>query len=276
MAFFPSRSVALSIGPIAIHWYGIMYLLGFLLGMWLLPRLMRCRGLSLSAEQRDKLVFNVFLGVLLGGRLGYVLFYGGSEYFAQPLKILAVWEGGMSSHGGFIGVTIALLIFAWKERVKLLPLADVLVVPVALGLALGRIGNLINGELYGTITLLPWGMHFPGVEGLRHPTQIYAALKDVLIAFACFLHLRRTTGSQRAHGMTAALFLILYALLRFLVEYVRDQSFVSTYVTSGVRLSEGQLLTIPIFIVGVMLLLFVWSRPPGDAGRHPLPCMEKE
>ncbi|MFA5800211.1 MAG: prolipoprotein diacylglyceryl transferase, partial [Candidatus Peribacteraceae bacterium] len=247
MELFPSRPVALSIGPVDIHWYGIMYLLGFLLGMWLLPRLQRYRGLSLSAEQRDKLVFNVFLGVLLGGRLGYVLFYGGSEYFAYPLKILAVWEGGMSSHGGFIGVTIALLIFAWRERVKLLPLADVLVVPVALGLALGRMGNLINGELYGTITLLPWGMHFLGVEGLRHPTQIYAALKDILIALVCFLHLKHTAGSQRSHGMTAALFLIFYALLRFLVEYVRDQSFVSTYVIGGVRLSEGQLLTLPVF-----------------------------
>ena len=186
------------------------------------------------------------IGVVAGGRLGFVLFYEPSYYLSHPLEVIAVWQGGMSSHGGFIGVTVAIL-WALRERKNLiLPIADVIVIPIALGLACGRIGNFINQELYGTVTTLPWGIAIPGEDGLRHPTQLYAVAKDLLIALACYLHLQKT----RIPGKTFALFLMMYGALRFLVEYVRDNDvFIGPF-------SEGQLLTFPIIIAGVLL----WRR----------------
>lgn len=247
---FPSRAVALSLGPFDIHWYGLMYLLGFLIGIRLLRCLVRHRQLDLTPAQRESLLLAVFLGVLLGGRLGFVLFYGGSYYDAHPLEILAVWHGGMSSHGGFIGVLLALLIYCKRQNINLFALADVLVVPVAIGLALGRLGNFINGELYGTVTTLPWGMSFAGAEGLRHPTQLYAMLKDLLIALVCLRHLRWPRTDSQPPGRTLAIFLILYAVLRFIVEIFRDQPYGYTSVL-GIMLSRGQMLTLPLFVLGL-------------------------
>lgn len=255
LQFFPSRAVALLIGPVAVHWYGILYVIGFLIGIGLLPRLLRYRNLSLTHSELESLFITVFLGVILGGRLGFVLFYGGNFYLQNPVEILAVWHGGMSSHGGFLGVLLMLLWFTSKHRIPFFRLMDVLVIPIAIGLALGRIGNLINGELYGTITTLPWGMHFPAVEGLRHPTQLYAVLKDLLIALVCFLHLKQYSVRS---GQTTALFLMMYAVLRFAVEIFRDQPYGYTPIF-GVLLSRGQLLTIPLFLAG-SLIWFVRSR----------------
>ncbi len=258
MQFFPSREIALSIGPLSIHWYGIMYLLGFTIGMWLLPKLQKLRSLDMTAAQRESLVLHVFFGVLLGGRLGYVLFYGGTHFFEHPLEIFAVWQGGMSSHGGIIGVILALLLFTRRQRIPLLKLTDTVMVPVAIGLALGRVGNFINLELYGTITTLPWGMAFPGADGLRHPTQIYAILKDLLIAALCFWHIKRTAGVERAAGVTTAIFLVSYGILRCVVETFRDQSPYGYMPFLGLDISRGQLLTIPVIALGV--LLYVWTR----------------
>ncbi|MEQ1849064.1 MAG: prolipoprotein diacylglyceryl transferase [Candidatus Peribacteraceae bacterium] len=253
---FPSREVLLSIGPLSVHWYGVMYAIAFLLGLFLLRRLLPYRSLLLSKQQIDKLFVWIVLGVVLGGRLGFVLFYGDASYLSEPLRILAAWEGGMSSHGGFIGVTIALLLFCRRNKVSLLSLTDVLVVPIALGLMLGRIGNLINGELFGTVTSVPWAMSFPHAEGLRHPTQIYATLKDLFIALVCFGHLRMTAKTEKPGGTTAT-FLLLYGLLRFCLEYFREQSYAGTEL-AGVILSRGQLLTLPILLLGVAV--FLWSR----------------
>jgi phosphatidylglycerol:prolipoprotein diacylglycerol transferase len=260
MSIFPSRAILLSIGPVAIHWYGVMYAIAFVLGIFLLPVMAKKRGFLLSRSQLDSLFLSLFLGVLLGGRIGFVLFYGSTEYLVHPLRIFAVWEGGMSSHGGFIGVIIALIAFSRQQHVSLLRLADSVVVPVAIGLALGRLGNFINGELYGTVTSLPWGMYFPGAEGLRHPTQLYAVLKDLLIATICYLHLRVTQRSFRP-GATAALFLIQYSSFRFFVEYFRDQpyGFVSIL---GWSVSYGQLYTIPLFIFGVGFYCWVMRFSP--------------
>ena len=155
----------------------------------------------------------------------------------------------MSSHGGFIGVLIALLWTVRKHRWDLFVLADLITVPVAIGLALGRLGNFINQELYGPVTTLPWGIAIPGVEGLRHPTQIYAMIKDLFIASVCFWHLRYA----QKKGQTMALFLILYGLLRFLIEYVRIQEYGWIHI-GFIALSRGQLLTIPIFLFGMGLL----------------------
>ncbi len=262
ITILPSRAVALSIGSFDVHWYGIMYALGFILGLMLLPRLEKKTGLSLSERDRESLLLSVFLGVLLGGRIGFVLLYGGSYFIEHPWKIFAVWEGGMASHGGFIGVALAILWFVRTRRIDFFRLTDTIVVPVALGLALGRIGNLINGELYGTVTTLPWGMHFPGVDGARHPTQIYATLKDLSIALLCFLSLRPFYAQTAATtGRTTALFLCSYAILRFIVEAFRDQPYGFIDV-GGLLLSRGQLFTIPLFLVGIGL--FIVRRRPAS------------
>ncbi len=249
--FFPERAVAVSVGALSIHWYGIMYLLGFLIGASLLKTLQHRRHLHMSEDDRNSLVVHVVLGVLLGGRLGYILLYEPAVYLKHPLEMLAVWHGGMASHGGFIGVAIALILFCRRKKIALLQLADVIVVPVAIGLALGRLGNFINGELYGSITTLPWGMHFPGVSGLRHPTQIYAMIKDITIAACCYAHLTRTARAHR-YGMTTALFLTMYGCLRFVVEIYRDQPF-GFYFFGPVSLSYGQLYTLPIIASGIVL-----------------------
>jgi phosphatidylglycerol:prolipoprotein diacylglycerol transferase len=261
MELFPSRAIALSAGPLSVHWYGVMYALAFLLAFWWLPRLTKYRQLQLSAADKEHLSLALILGVLLGGRLGFVLFYGFDYFIAHPLEILAVWRGGMSSHGGFIGVIVALILFARTKRVSLLALGDIIVVPVAIGLAFGRLGNFINGELYGTVTSLPWGMVFPEIEGLRHPTQLYAMAKDLFIALVCFLHLKRTAGSTKMRsGTTAGIFLMFYGILRFIVEIFRDQpyGFVSI---AGLQLSWGQVYTLPILIVGgIVLIVALFSQ----------------
>lgn len=244
--FFPSRVIAVEILGFNVHWYGLLYFAGFVIAWVLLPRLQRERELSLSSDEWSRLISWIVVGVIVGGRLGYVLFYDPWYYLSNPLEIFAVWKGGMASHGGFIGVTLAMLWALRKNKHQIFAIADVLVIPVAIGLALGRVGNFINQELYGTVTTLPWGITIPSEETLRHPTQIYAVIKDLFIALVCYLHLKRRPFIA---GRTLALFLMLYGVLRFLVEFVRDQQGVYVW---GV-LSEGQLLTIPVFIAGVIL-----------------------
>jgi len=259
MEFFPSRTIALSLGSVDIHWYGVMYAVAFLIGLWMLRPLLRYRAIDLTKKQIDRLFLFVVLGVLLGGRLGFVFFYGGGEYFADPLRILRVWEGGMASHGGFLGVAIALCLYTWREKISLLRLVDVLVVPVAVGLACGRLGNFINGELYGTVTSVSWAMTFPHAEGLRHPVQLYAIVKDLFIASVCFWHLCSTAPAFFA-GRTTAIFLLLYGLLRFIVEHFREQTYALTDFF-GATLTRGQLLTVPIILTGIILFLLTTRWP---------------
>lgn len=259
LELFPSRAVAVSVFGFGIHWYGILYVLAFLLAFLILPRIQRYRSLSLSRDEWSAVLTAGILGVLLGGRLGFVLFYHPLYYATHPLEVFAVWRGGMSSHGGFLGVGIAFLLVCRRMRIPLLALLDVVVVPAALGLALGRVGNFINQELYGTVTTLPWGIVIPGVEGLRHPVQLYAVLKDLCIAAVCFWHLRRTQA--RAPGGTFAVFLMLYGLLRFLLEYVRAQE-IAPLTFGSISLTIGQLYTIPILVVGCALFFFSPMRTP--------------
>ncbi|PIQ76701.1 prolipoprotein diacylglyceryl transferase [Candidatus Peregrinibacteria bacterium CG_4_9_14_3_um_filter_49_12] len=253
-ALFPSRKVALEIFGFSVHWYGLLYLLGFLLAFYLLPRLQRYRGLHLSSDEWSHILSAAIVGVLVGGRLGYVFFYA-PELLKTPLEVLKVWHGGMSSHGGFIGVALALWWSLRKKNMPLLAIADTAVVPVAIGLALGRLGNFINVELYGTVTDVPWAMAIPGVEGLRHPLQFYGMAKDLFIASVCFVHLRRTS----IPGKTFGLFLMVYGVLRFLLEYLRQQYY-APLLLGSLEISRGQLLTVPLFLLGLLLWVYVSKK----------------
>ena len=250
IAFFPSRQVVLELFGFPIHWYGVMYLLAFLLAFFLLPRLQKHRSVHILKDDWSNLLSWAVIGVLVGGRLGYVLFYAPELLLRDPLEIVKVWHGGMSSHGGFLGVVLSVGLYLRYRHIPLLPLADIAVAPVAIGLALGRFGNFINLELYGTVTDLPWAMAIPGIEGLRHPVQFYAIGKNLFIAGVCYWHL--THVRPAIPGRTMALFLMLYGILRFLVEYVRAQEY--PLIDLGiVFLSRGQLLTIPIFAAGIVI-----------------------
>ncbi len=254
--FFPSRQVFVEFFGLSVHWYGIMYLLAFLVAWAMLPRLQKYRGLSLSEEEWSGLLSWSIVGVILGGRLGYVLFYEPAYFFAHPLEIFAVWQGGMSSHGGFIGVTLALFYSLRNRREDMLRIADLIVVPVAIGLALGRVGNFINQELYGRVTTMPWCMNVPGVDGCRHPSQLYAVAKDLTIAGVCFYYLAHVTARP---GRVASLFLMLYGAFRFFVEFFREPDH-----SLFLLLTRGQLYSIPVFIAGVLLWRYV-SKPRSAA-----------
>lgn len=254
-AIFPSRTIALVLFGFPIHWYGLLYLLSFLVAWFLVSRIQKYRSLSLTDDDWSSLLSAAILGVIIGGRVGFILFYEPSFFFHHPSEILKVWHGGMSSHGGFLGVAIAML---WvmrnrtgEERLKI---ADVVIIPVAIGLMLGRLGNFINQELYGTVTTLPWGIAIPGIEGLRHPTQLYAMAKDLLIACVCFWHLRSV---RTRPGETCAIFLMLYGILRTLVEQFRLQEYTGLGLGAW-DITRGQVLTVPLFFVG--LLMFVVIR----------------
>ena len=256
MQFFPSRQVAFEILGLSVHWYGLLYLAAFLLSYVLVFRLQHLRSLSLSKDDISVLLSWAVIGVIVGGRMGYVLFYEFGYFSNHLLEVLYVWNGGMSSHGGFIGVAIALGYGLKKRAVPLLPFLDVITVPIAFGLACGRLGNFINWELYGTVTDVGWAMAIPGVEGLRHPTFFYSFAKDILIAAVCFRHLRLAAARP---GTTFTIFLILYGVLRFAVEHYREQPY-GWFDIGIMSLSRGQLLTVPLIAVGVISFLMVGRR----------------
>lgn len=255
MQFFPSRAVAVELFGFAVHWYGLLYLAAFLLAYHLLGTLQSKRSLSLSQEIRSSILSWAVLGVILGGRMGYVLFYEPQYFVQHPLEILFVWNGGMSSHGGFLGVTLALTHALKKHNVPFLPFLDICTVPIALGLACGRLGNFLNWELYGTVTAVPWAIAIPSVEGLRHPTFFYAIAQQLCTALICYLLLRRPIRP----GVVFSVFLLLYGSLRFIVELFREQTYALTDL-GFITLTRGQLLSIPILLIGFFLFAWLCTR----------------
>lgn len=252
--------VAVSIGPLAIRWYGLMYLVGFAVAFFLgRYRIARAQAPRVSLATLDDLLFFSVLGVVLGGRLGYVLFYKADYYLAHPLEIAAVWQGGMSFHGGFLGVLVALWYVARKHRLRWLELTDFFAPLVPLALAAGRVGNFINGELYGRVTDVPWGMvfHAPGAGHLpRHPSQLYQfALEGVLLFAILWLYSTR----PRPVGAVSALFLLGYGVFRFVAEYFREPDDFLGLLALG--LSMGQWLSLPMILIGVAMLAWAFQRP---------------
>jgi phosphatidylglycerol---prolipoprotein diacylglyceryl transferase len=252
--------VAIHLGPIAIRWYGIMYLVGFGLAFWLgRLRIAQARAGRITRAILDDLLFFVVLGVVLGGRLGYVLFYKPAYYFSDPLEILAVWHGGMSFHGGFLGVLLALWWVARRHGLQWLELTDFVAPLIPLALAAGRIGNFINGELYGRVTDLPWGMVFssPGAGPLpRHPSQLYQfSLEGVLL----FVILWTWSAKPRPRGAVSGAFLLGYGLLRFAAEYFREPDDFLGLLALG--MSMGQWLSLPMIGLGIAMLVWTLHRP---------------
>lgn len=264
MLVYPQfNPIALQLGPIAIHWYGLMYMAGFMTFLYL----GRKRIVMLNLKQYDNkllddLLFYGVLGVILGGRLGEVLFYNPGYYFSNPLKILAVWEGGMSFHGGFLGVLVAMAIFAHQHRLRWLELMDFVAPMVPPGLAFGRLGNFINGELWGRPTDVPWGMVFPKVDNLpRHPSQLYEfALEGALLFVLLWFYARK----PRPTGAVSGLFLIGYGSFRFIAEFTRNpDDGIFGLMTFGV--SMGQWLSLPMVIAGIAMMTWSLRRKPVDA-----------
>lgn len=248
--------VIVHLGPLAIRWYGVMYLLGFVSGFYLIRALRRRRNLQLTDEGISDLLFAAVLGVVLGGRLGYVLFYNAGYYLEHPLQILAVWEGGMSFHGGLLGVAVATSIFCLRRRLPLLLTGDILVTAATVGLGLGRLGNFINGELWGRVTTVPWGMVFPSGGALpRHPSQLYEAVLEgpVLLIILWLLHRR-----QPAHGVPFFIFFLCYGSFRFALEFFRQPDAHLGFLWGGATM--GQLLSLPMVAIGVGGLLLVSRR----------------
>jgi len=252
--------IAFRIGPVKVHWYGIMYLLGFASAWWLARRRAAKPGSTWKPNDVDDLIFYAMLGVILGGRIGYVLFYGltfwGSDLW-YPLKI---WEGGMSFHGGLLGVAVALTLFAWRRGRNAADVYDFTAPLPALGLFFGRIGNFINSELWGKATTVPWGFRVNGV--VRHPSQLYEATLEGLVLFAVLWWF---TSRPRPRLAPSGLFLLMYGAARFLIEFVRVPDEHIGYLAGG-WLTEGQVLSMPMILAGIGMLAWAYRarQPSGN------------
>ena len=247
--------VAIHLGPLAVRWYGLMYLVGFAL-VWAVGRYAiktRPHAVWTARDLEDALFYGI-LGTIVGGRLGYVLFYKFGEYLLAPWRIFFVWEGGMSFHGGFLGVIIALWWYAHRHRQSWLAITDFIAPLVPLGLGAGRLGNFINAELWGRAASVPWAMIFPNVDRVpRHPSQLYEfALEGV----ALFIVLWWYSAKPRPRGAVSAWFLIGYGVFRFAVEFTREpDNFLGLL---ALNLSMGQWLSLPMIFAGIAL--YIWAR----------------
>jgi phosphatidylglycerol:prolipoprotein diacylglycerol transferase len=256
--------IAIQIGPIAIRWYALAYITGLAVG-WQFIRRLAARGASgLNRAQIDDLLFWVAMGVILGGRLGYVLFYRPDHYLFNPLEILKVWQGGMSFHGGMLGVIVAIIWFSRRNKLPVLGVGDTVAVAVPIGLFFGRIANFVNGELYGRASNAPWAMVFPD-GGLipRHPSQLYEAGLEGLVLFLVLAWLAYRTSALRRPGLTTGVFLVGYGLARGIIELYREPDVGIALPDIGVTM--GQLLSLPMLIIGLLLISHARSHPPLDS-----------
>ncbi len=236
--------VLVTIGPIRIHYYGIIFVLGILATYFLFRRLAKERGLPLSARDFDDYVIYGVIGVVGGARIGSIL-SDLSHYLSSPLKIFAFWEGGMAFHGGLVGLALVGFIYCRKKKISFYDVADLTVIPAALALGFGRIANFINGEFYGTVTTLPWGVKFPAAEGFRHPVQLYEAVKNFFIFEALWL----IKGKSLPKGFLFWLFITMYGALRFTLEFYKDLP------PLLFNLTWGQVWSLPMILIGAFMLI---------------------
>lgn len=248
--------VFLRLGPLQFRWYGLMYLIGLTLAYFIILARARAQKLPMDKDQVYDMIVYAAVGVFAGGRLGYVLFYNLSYYLENPLKIFAVWEGGMSFHGGLIGTIIALVLFARRQGITILTIADLAAGVTPVGLGLGRIGNFINGELYGRPTDVDWCMVFPaGGPACRHPSQLYESLLEGLLLFTVLWLLTRRLPPP---GTIFGAFLVGYGLCRIVVEFFREPDAQIGFLFGSI--SMGQLLSLPMIVAGTVILAVAFQR----------------
>lgn len=265
--------IAFQVGPFAVRWYGLAYIAGFICAFLVIANLAKRWKVRVDEDSFFTIVFAVIIGVILGGRLGYVLFYGDGYYLQHPEKILAFNEGGMSFHGGLIGVLAGGMIAAKITRIPFLTLADMGCVGAAIGLFFGRCANFVNGELWGAPTDLPWGVVFGGAAGeiARHPSQLYEALLEGVVIFIVLFALSRKKPPL-PRGTHFGLFLIMYGTFRFLVEFIREPDVQLGYLWGG-WLTMGQLLSLPLVIAGIVILIYALKMKLPQQG---IPEMEQK
>lgn len=237
------------IGPLAVRWYGLMYLIGFAASLLLVKYQIKKRALSLGSEFVETLYTYLILGLLLGARIGYVIFYNAAYYFNHPLEVFAINQGGMSFHGGLIGVIIGGLLFCGKHKVDVWLVSDLVVATAPIGLGLGRLGNFINGELYGRVTNVPWAMIFPGESLPRHPSQLYEFFLEGVVLFTVLW----TMKGRMKEGRLTALFIILYGAFRTFVEFFREPDPQIGYILGFITM--GQILSSFMMIAGIVLYI---------------------
>lgn len=252
--------VAIQLGPLKVHWYGLMYLIGFYGAWWLGTRRARFAHVGWSRDQVTDLLFYVVLGVIVGGRVGYVLFYGFEGFLADPSSLLRLWEGGMSFHGGLLGVIVSYFWFARVKGLHVFDVADFAAPLIPFGLLTGRIGNFINGELYGAPTDLPWGMVFPeaGPEP-RHPSMLYEAFLEGAVMLALLWWMGKRPQPRMA---LSGAFLVLYAVFRSAVEFVRLPDAHIGYLYGTTWFTMGMQLCIPMFVAGAVMLILAYRPRP--------------
>ncbi|MGF1899588.1 prolipoprotein diacylglyceryl transferase [Aliivibrio sifiae] len=248
--------ILFQIGPLAVRWYGLMYLFGFMFALWLANKRADKPNSGWTRDQVSDLLFAGFLGVVIGGRIGYVLFYNFGYFLDNPLYLFEVWTGGMSFHGGLLGVISAMLWYGYKNNRSFFTIADFVAPLVPFGLGAGRLGNFMNGELWGRVTDVPWAMVFPtGGPFPRHPSQLYEfALEGVVLFFILNWFIRK----PRPLGAVSGLFLFGYGSFRFLVEYVRQPD--AQLGLFGDWISMGQILSLPMVIGGLLMMLWAFKR----------------
>jgi phosphatidylglycerol:prolipoprotein diacylglycerol transferase len=251
--------VIFELGWFKLRWYSLAYLAGIAIGWWYLLRLLAHPGAPMARRHADDLVFYATLGIILGGRLGYVLFYRPGDYLRNPIEIPQLWDGGMSFHGGVIGVSLGILYLAWRQKLNWLRIHDYVACCVPFGLFFGRLANFVNGELWGRPTDLPWAVVFPtGGEVARHPSQLYEAGLEGLLLFAVLWFLFWKTDARYQPGKLVGFFLLVYGLSRFLVELVRQPDEGLEHLSWG--LSMGQTLTVPMILGGLYLIATAKKR----------------
>lgn len=248
--------VAFTLGPVTVRWYGIAYVLGFICAALVIWRLAKRWRVRVNEDALLTIMVCAVVGIILGGRLGYVLFYGNGSYLQNPLEIFALNHGGMSFHGGLIGALLSGIVAAKLTGIPYLTLADLGCVAAPLGLFFGRLANFVNGELWGAPTDLPWGVVFGGAAGNfpRHPSQLYEAVLEGIVIFCVLFALSRKLP-PRPRGTFLGIFLVMYGAFRFLVEFVREPDVQLGYLWGG-WLTMGQLLSVPLIVVGVCVLIY--------------------
>ena len=249
--------VIFSVGPVAVRWYGLMYVLGFGAAWWLARKRAPKAVPAWSPIDVDDLIFFCALGVIAGGRIGWILFYGLEDVLEHPIRALKIWEGGMSFHGGLLGVVLAIFIFAWRRGRLIGDVGDFVAPLPALGLFTGRIGNFINGELWGKPTDVPWAFVYQGQA--RHPSQLYEAVLEGLVTFAIVW---TYSAKPRPRWAVSGLFLACYGVFRFLVEFVRQPDAQLGFIAFG-WLTMGHLLSLPMIVLGAAFLIHAYRRRDG-------------